>query len=109
MGPTHPYLLQAAVLAAGLDGIARNLDPGEAQTNDNYANPLPAGSCGKLPCSLGEALAALEADAVLKEALGESFCQSYLKLRGQQWQHFQGLGRSGAAISDWERETGLDG
>ena len=108
-GATHPYLLQAAVLAAGLDGIARKLDPGEAQTNDNYANPLPTGSCGRLPCSLGEALAALEADAVLKEALGESFCQSYLKLRGQQWQHFQGLGHSGAAISDWERETGLDG
>jgi glutamine synthetase len=62
-----------------------------------------------LPTSLGEALAALEADSVLQDALGESFCQSYLKLRGQQWQHFQGLGQSGAAISAWERETGLDG
>ena len=108
-GATHPYLLQAAVLAAGLDGIARNLDPGEAHSNDNYANPLPPGSCGRLPSSLGEALAALEADAVLQAALGESFCQSYLKLRGQQWQHFQSLGHAGPAISEWERETGLDG
>jgi len=108
-GATHPYLLQAAVLAAGLDGIARNLDPGEAHSNDNYANPLPPDSCGRLPSSLGEALAALEADAVLQAALGESFCQSYLKLRGQQWQHFQSLGHAGPAISEWERETGLDG
>jgi glutamine synthetase len=101
--------LQAAVLAAGLDGITRNLDPGEGHANDNYANPLPPGSCGRLPSSLGEALAALEADSVLQEALGESFCQSYLKLRDQQWQHFQSLGHSGAAISDWEWDTGLDG
>ena len=108
-GATHPYLLQAAVLAAGLDGITQKLDPGEAHTNDNYANPLPPGTCGRLPTSLGEALAALQADSVLQDALGESFCQSYLKLRGQQWQHFQGLGQSGAAISAWERETGLDG
>jgi glutamine synthetase len=108
-GATHPYLLQAAVLAAGLDGITRNLDPGEGHANDNYANPLPPGSCGRLPSSLGEALAALEADSVLQEALGESFCQSYLKLRDQQWQHFQSLGHSGAAISDWEWDTGLDG
>ena len=108
-GATHPYLLQAAVLAAGLDGITRNLDPGEGHANDNYANPLPPGSCGGLPSSLGEALAALEADSVLQEALGESFCQSYLKLRDQQWQHFQSLGHSGAAISDWEWDTGLDG
>jgi glutamine synthetase len=108
-GATHPYLLQAAVLAAGLDGITRNLDPGEGHANDNYANPLPPGSCGRLPSSLGEALAALEADSVLQEALGQSFCQSYLKLRGQQWQHFQSLGHSGAAISDWEWDTGLDG
>jgi glutamine synthetase len=44
-GAAHPYLLQAAVLAAGLDGIERRLDPGPRQDNDNYAAPLPAESC----------------------------------------------------------------
>jgi glutamine synthetase len=36
----------------------------------------------------------------LQDALGESFCQSYLKLRGQQWQQFQALGHSGTEMSD---------
>ena len=108
-GATHPYLLQAAVLAAGLDGILRKLDPGECQSNDNYADPLPPGACRRLPSSLGEALEAFKADAVLQAALGEGFCRSYLKLRGQQWQQYQSLGPSGPSISDWERQTGLDG
>jgi len=108
-GASHPYLLQAAVLAAGLDGITYKLEPGEAQSNDNYANPLPPGPFGCLPSNLGEALEALEVDSRLQEGLGVSFCQSYLTLRREQWTQFQNLGHSGPTISDWERETGLDG
>ncbi|MEB3333141.1 MAG: fatty acid desaturase [Synechococcaceae cyanobacterium] len=82
----HPYLLQAAVLAAGLDGIERRLDPGPRHDNDNYAAPLAAGSCTPLPRSPGEALAALAADRVLRAALGEPFCQAYERLRRRQWE-----------------------
>jgi glutamine synthetase len=79
-GAANPYLLQAAVLAAGLDGIERQLDPGPRSELNTAAEP-PAGSDWRaLPSSLGEALAAFEADGYLRAALGESFCEAYLAL-----------------------------
>ncbi len=102
-GAAHPYLLQAAVLAAGLDGVERQLDPGPRQDNDNDAAPLGEGAFGRLPRDLGEALEAFAADQVLRTALGEGFCRAYERLRRQQWQAY------GAEVSDWERRTGLDG
>jgi glutamine synthetase len=85
-GTAHPYLLQAAILAAGLDGIARQLDPGPRQDNDNYANPLGPDQCRRLPADLGEALDAFAADTALRQGLGEPFCQAYERLRRRQWQ-----------------------
>ncbi len=79
-GAANPYLLQAAVLAAGLDGIERQLDPGPRSELNTAAEP-PAGSDWRaLPSSLGEALAAFAADGRLRAALGEPFCQAYLAL-----------------------------
>jgi glutamine synthetase type III len=101
-GAAHPYLLQAAILAAGLDGIERQLDPGPRSDNDNYAKPLEPGSCGRLPVNLGEALDAFKADSALRQALGEEFCQAYEKLRRRQWQRERG------DISDTERRACLD-
>jgi glutamine synthetase type III len=101
-GSTHPYLLQAAVLAAGLDGIERQLNPGQRHDNDNYANPLTPGQCQRLPADLGEALDAFSADTNLRSALGEEFCQAYERLRRRQWQRERG------DISDTERRSCLD-
>jgi glutamine synthetase len=79
-GAANPYLLQAAVLAAGLDGIERQLDPGPRSERNTAAEP-PAGSDWRaLPSSLEEALAAFAADSRLRAALGEPFCQAYLAL-----------------------------
>ena len=94
--------MQAAILAAGLDGIERQLDPGPRHDNDNYANPLEPGSCGRLPANLGEALDAFTADTTLRQALGEEFCQAYENLRRRQWQRERG------DISDIERRSCLD-
>jgi glutamine synthetase len=102
-GAAHPYLLQAAVLAAGLDGIERQMAPGPRHDNDNYAQPLPAGSCAQLPRDLGEALEAFRADAVLRSALGESFSEAYLRLRRRQWDDYR------SQVSGWELQNGLDG
>jgi len=99
-GSTHPYLLQAAILAAGLDGIQRQLDPGPRQDNDNYANPLAADQCHRLPTNLGEALEAFAADTTLRQDLGEGFCRAYETLRRRQWER-QGNG-------DGERLSTLD-
>jgi glutamine synthetase type III len=101
-GSTHPYLLQAAILAAGLDGIERRLEPGPRRDNDNYASPLGLEQCRRLPADLGEALDAFAADAPLREALGEEFCRAYERLRRRQWQRERG------DISDAERRGCLD-
>jgi glutamine synthetase len=102
-GSAHPYLLQAAILAAGLDGIDRQLDPGPRHDNDNYAQPLGPDQCQRLPADLGEALAAFAADTGLRQGLGEEFCQSYERLRRRQWEQQR------AEVNPWERRTGLDG
>ncbi len=83
----NPYLALAAVLAAGMDGMERNLDPGgpvlvdpatmsEEERARRGIHPLPA--------SFGEALDALERDEVLTEALGEPLIHTHLAVgRGQ--------------------------
>jgi glutamine synthetase type III len=101
-GSAHPYLLQAAILAAGLDGIERRLEPGPRRDNDNYASPLGLDQCQRLPADLGEALDAFAADAPLRAALGEEFCLAYERLRRRQWQRERG------DISDAERRGCLD-
>ena len=101
-GSAHPYLLQAAILAAGLDGIDRQLDPGPRHDNDNYAQPLGLDQCQRLPADLGEALTAFAADTALRQGLGEEFCQSYERLRRRQWEQQR------AEVSHWQRRTGLD-
>ncbi|MFN9694515.1 MAG: type III glutamate--ammonia ligase, partial [Synechococcaceae cyanobacterium] len=102
-GSAHPYLLQAAILAAGLDGLRQRLDPGRRHDNDNYASPLPPGDCKRLPADLGEALEAFSADGVLREALGEEFCQAYERLRRRQWLQYR------SEVSSWEMRHGLEG
>jgi glutamine synthetase len=77
-GDANPYLLQAAVLAAGLDGLDRQLDPGPCSLADLHQEPPQDGL--PLPASLPEALEALAADAVLRDGLGEAFCRSYERL-----------------------------
>ena len=80
-GDSNPYLLPAAVLAAGLDGLERQLDPGPCSLADLHAAPPAQGQ--PLPRSQEEALSALRADGVLREALGEAFCHSYERLLPQ--------------------------
>jgi glutamine synthetase len=77
----NPYLALAAVLAAGMDGIERNLDSGEPTTVDPATlSDEERASKGiyPLPASLDEALDALEEDEVLIEALGEPLVRTHL-------------------------------
>jgi len=79
----NPYLLPAAVLAAGLDGLERQLDPGPRNDANLYTDPPAPGTTPPLPANPEEALAAFAADTVLRQALGEPFCQAYESLRRQ--------------------------
>jgi glutamine synthetase len=63
----NPYLAYAALLAAGLDGIERDLDPGPAFVGDVYA----ADGLPQIPASLVESIAELERSEFAREAFGE--------------------------------------
>src|SRR6478736_6676625 len=74
-GSCNPYLAAAAVLAAGLDGIANSLDAGEPNSENLYASSyeeLTARGLRSLPANLLEAAAELEQDDVLREAPGRT-------------------------------------
>jgi glutamine synthetase len=80
----NPYLALGGLLAAGLDGIARGLDPGDATEVDpatmSDAERVERG-IHRLPSTLEEALDNLAADALLMDALGERLAESFLKVR----------------------------
>jgi glutamine synthetase len=80
----NPYLALGGLLAAGLDGLERRLEPGEPTEVDpaslSEAERQERG-IARLPSSLDEAAAALEADRVLQEALGPMLVHSYLTVR----------------------------
>jgi glutamine synthetase len=94
-GAANPYLAIAAVLAAGHDGLARELEPPEPVAGDAYrADPEHAGA--RLPGALEEALDALEADDVLRDALGPEIVDTFLAVK-----RFE-VERHRAWVSDWE-------
>jgi glutamine synthetase len=101
-GATNPYLLQAAVIAAGLDGLAQRRDPGPRLNNNMYTEPLPDTELRRLPLNLLDALRALRASEVLKAALGAPFVDAYTKLKEREWHEHH------AQISAWERLATLD-
>lgn len=99
-GAVNPYLLPAAIIAAGLDGIDRKLDPGERSNNNSYTEP--SDNAKQLPGNLLDALRGLESDIVLRKFLGKPFITSYLKLKYQQWHRFNNH------VTDWELNNTLD-
>jgi glutamine synthetase len=80
----NPYLATAALVAAGLDGIARALDPGTPCEDDLFALSLAeiqARGLALLPQSLGEAVDALEASDVMRSALGETLHREFVAIK----------------------------
>ena len=92
-GTANPYLASAAALFAGVDGIDRELDPGEPIGGDAYALE---GGHELMPLTLAEALDALERDEYLKDALGAQFVQAFVALKRSEQRRFA------SAVTDWE-------
>jgi glutamine synthetase len=101
----NPYLLLAGLIAAGLDGIERKLDPGADCDDDLFALTIAQvreRGIALLPQSLGEALDALEADAVIGAALGDTLTHEFCALkRDEAAAHARDAGPS-AHVSEWE-------
>jgi len=101
-GATNPYLSPAGLLAAGLDGVDNNRDPGERVDINMYEDGHTLHGVKKLPLNLLDALRLLDANAILRDSLGASFVDSFIKLKMKEWNAFM------AHASAWERENTLD-
>ena len=103
-GSCNPYLATAAVIAAGLDGIDRKLDPGNPHNVNLYdwsEAQLQAAGIRTLPQNLNEALDALQADDVLMQAL-DPIAGEFLKLKRMEWIEYM------RHVSDWEIKSYLE-
>ena len=103
-GACNPYLATAAVIAAGLDGIENDLDPGAPHNMNLYElspEELKAEGIDILPQNLHEALLALEKDTLLCEALGP-VAGEFLSLKHREWVEYM------RHVSDWELKSYLE-
>ena len=103
-GAANPYLACAAMLAAGLDGIAHKMDPGPRNDDNLYEVPedeLRARGIGFLPTNLSEAVDALEQDAVIQSALGDEYAPYYIQVKRREWQQYH------TSVSQWETNNYL--
>ncbi len=94
-GTANPYLAYTAALAAGLDGILRDLEPPKPLEGLIYE--LPEEQQGvPLPTSLGDALDVLASDKVIGEAMGEELVNTFETIKGAELERFR------AWVTDWE-------
>ncbi len=101
----NPYLVSAALIAAGLDGIDRKLDPGKAHNVNLYelsAEQLAAEGITLLPQALNEAIDALEADSVVRAGLGSDLAAEFIRLKRMEWTEYA------RHVSDWESRRYLE-
>jgi glutamate---methylamine ligase len=101
-GAANPYLLQAVVLAAGLDGVHHERDPGKRLDIDMYTEAHKAKGAKRLPLNLLDALRSFEKSTLIRDALGEETHSAYLKLRHDDWNAYS------RHLTEWERQTTLD-
>ncbi|MFW6448749.1 MAG: type I glutamate--ammonia ligase [Halobacteriota archaeon] len=100
----NPYLAFASIVAAGLDGIERGIDPGEPVREDIYefdeATRREYG-IDTLPGTLDRAVDALEDDPVILDALGDHVASKFIQAKREDVQEYR------AYVTDWELEKYL--
>ncbi|HZS85888.1 MAG TPA: type III glutamate--ammonia ligase [Chloroflexota bacterium] len=98
-GACNPYLAATVLLAAGLDGIEKELDAGAPNERNMYEmspEELRRKRITILPSTLKEAVDALEADKVIQAALGEEYARTYISAKRDEWEEYHN------SISQWE-------
>jgi glutamate---methylamine ligase len=101
-GAANPYLLQAGVLAAGLEGIAHRRDPGKRLDINMYTEGHTVKNVRRLPLNMLDAIRTFDNSTVLRQGLGEAFVNSYVKLKMEEWRRFAG------SLTQWELDNTLD-
>ena len=98
----NPYLMGAALLKAFDDGIDNKLDPGEPEERNIYEAMEAGKQVKKLPMSLGDALARLDEDEVIKSAMPGEMYHVYKWYKNDEWEKFM------STVTDWDLETYID-
>ena len=101
-GAANPYLLQAAILAAGLDGMDNKRDPGKRLDINMYTDGHKVRGVKKLPLNLLDALRLFESSKATRTMFGDEFVNAYSKLKHQEWNNYC------RTLSQWERDNTLD-
>lgn len=101
----NPYLVYSVMLAAGLDGIERELplpEPIEENIYHFTSEDLRRRNVGTLPTTLGEAISELEQDQVVRDALGDHVYERLTEAQTQEWDEFR------KHVSSWEVDRYLE-
>lgn len=95
-GAVNLYLATAGILAAGLDGIKNQADPGQRIDENLFARGDEFPNLQTLPHNLYEAMTALKQDPLLMDMMGELGAKTFLEMKAKEWDAFN------AQITDWE-------
>jgi len=93
------YLGAAMILAAGLEGIEQDLDPGQPHRENMYLSSpemLASQNIALLPRTLGEAIDAFEADPLSEAVMGPLMYKTFIDFKRNEWMDYQ------SHVSDWE-------
>jgi glutamine synthetase len=109
-GSANPYLLQASVLAAGINGIKNKIDPGKPLHCNMYEDFAKYPDLPKLPDELDQSLKKLKQNKEMNEAFGTDVIDSYIKLRSTEIKEFNNVEKfdKSKPITKWERQNTLD-
>ena len=109
-GSVNPYLLQASVLAAGLDGLKNKINPGKPLNCNMYEDHKKYPDLPKLPNELHQSLKMLKDNRDMNDAFGKDVVDSYIKLRSSEIDEFNQKETfdKTKTITRWERNNTLD-
>ena len=119
-GATNPYLLQAGILAAGIDGIEKKRNPGKPINVNMYEEGHKVKGAKKLPLTLDKSLSYLKKNKVLQNAFGKDVINSYIKLKNRELKKYNSSiekkigfktsqkGNKSGIITQWEKDNTLD-
>jgi len=101
-GAANPYLMQAGILACGLDGIEGNRDPGDPLDINMYELGEAIKGYKQLPHNLLDAIRLFEGSDILRERLGSELVDAFVKLKKNQWDDYT------SHLTKWELDNTLD-
>jgi len=109
-GSANPYLLQAGIIAAGLEGINKKLNPGKPLHCNMYEDYKKYPKLKKLPNDINQAIAMLQNSKALSKAFGSDVIKSYIKLKKSEIKNFKVRNdfNKRKPVSQWEKDNTLD-